>query len=144
MMLLMASGDPQGFMVWNATDLKARGAQLAAKMGAQKSAGETLADYGKYNTMLSHRETSGGGELHEKTADIFFIQSGDATLVVGGSLTESQTIGPGELRGTAVAGGESRQVSAGDVVHIPANTPHQMLLNPGHQVTYFVVKVESR
>jgi mannose-6-phosphate isomerase-like protein (cupin superfamily) len=144
MMLLMAAGDPQGFMVWKASDLKARGAQLAAKMGEQKSASETLADYGKYNTMLSRREGSGGGELHEKMADIFVIQSGDATVVVGGSLTDSHTTGAGEVRGTAVVGGASHRVSVGDVVHIPANTPHQMLLEPGHQVTYFVVKVESR
>jgi quercetin dioxygenase-like cupin family protein len=47
-------------------------------------------------------------------------------------------------RGTAVTGGESHRVSVGDVVHIPANTPHQMLVDAGHQVTYFVVKVESR
>jgi len=142
--LLLAAGDPQGFTVWKASDLKARGEQLAAKAGATKSASETLADYGHYNTMMSYRGTSGGGELHEKMADLFVIQSGDATVVVGGSLTDSHTTGPGEVRGTAVVGGASHHVSVGDVVHIPANTPHQMLLDPGHQVTYFVVKVESR
>ena len=144
-MLLMAAGDPQGFTIWKASDLKSRGEQLAAKMGPTKAVvSETLADFGRYNTMLSHRETSGGGELHEKMADIFVIQSGDATVVVGGALTDSHTTGPGEVRGTAVTGGASHHVSVGDVVHIPANTPHQMLLDSGHQVTYFVVKVESK
>jgi mannose-6-phosphate isomerase-like protein (cupin superfamily) len=144
MMLVMAAGDPQGFMVWKASDLKTRGEQLAAKMGAQKNASETLADYGNYNTMLAHREVSGGAELHEKMADLFVIQSGDATVVVGGAITDRHTTAPGEVRGTAVTGGESHRVSVGDVVHIPANTPHQMLIDAGHQVTYFVVKVESR
>jgi mannose-6-phosphate isomerase-like protein (cupin superfamily) len=144
MMLLMAAGDPQGFTVWKASDLKARGEQLAAKMNAQKTASETLADYGRYNTMLAHREASGGAELHQRMADLFVIQSGDATVVVGGAITDSHTTGPGEVRGTEVTGGERRRVSAGDIVHIPANTPHQMLLDAGHQVTYFVVKVESR
>jgi mannose-6-phosphate isomerase-like protein (cupin superfamily) len=144
MMLLMAAGDPQGFTVWKASDLKARGEQLAAKMNAQKLATETLADYGRYNTMLAHREASGGAELHEKMTDLFVIQSGDATVVVGGTITDSHTTGPGEVRGTEVTGGERHRVSVGDIVHIPANTPHQMLVDAGHHVTYFVVKVESR
>jgi mannose-6-phosphate isomerase-like protein (cupin superfamily) len=144
LMLLMAAGDPPGFTVWKASDLKARARQLAAKMNDQKLASETLADYGRYNTMLAHREATGGAELHQKMADLFVIQSGDATVVVGGAIADGHTTGPGEVRGTEVTGGERHRVSAGDVVHIPANTPHQMLLDAGHQVTYFVVKVESR
>jgi mannose-6-phosphate isomerase-like protein (cupin superfamily) len=144
MMLVMAAGDPQGFKVWKASELKARGEQLAAKMGAEKSASETLANYGNYNTMLAHREVSGGAELHEKMADLFVIQSGEATVVVGGAITDRHTTAPGEVRGTTITGGASHRVSVGDVVHIPANTPHQMLVDAGHQVTYFVVKVESR
>jgi mannose-6-phosphate isomerase-like protein (cupin superfamily) len=144
MMLLMAAGDPKGFTIWKASELKARGQQLAGKLNEQKLASETLADYGRYNTMLAHREANGGGELHEKMTDIFVIQSGDATVVVGGSMTDGHTTAPGEVRGTAVSGGERHRVSAGDIVHIPANTPHQMLVDSGHQVTYFVIKVESR
>jgi mannose-6-phosphate isomerase-like protein (cupin superfamily) len=144
MMLIMAAGDPKGFMVWKASELKTHEQQLAAKMGPTKTASEVLADYGNYNTMLAHRETSGGAELHEKMADIFVIQAGDATVVVGGTIPDSHSTGPGEVRGTAVNGGEHHRVSVGDVVHIPANTPHQMLLDAGHHVTYLVVKVQSR
>jgi hypothetical protein len=48
-LILMAAGGPQGFTVWKASDLKARGEQLAAKSGAEKFASETLADYGRYS-----------------------------------------------------------------------------------------------
>ncbi len=144
MMLLMAAGDPKGFAVWTAADIKAHGAALAGKLGADKSASEKLADYGNYNTMVAHREGPGGAELHEKFADVFFIQTGDATVVVGGKIEGSHQTGPGEIRGTTVTGGESHRVSAGDVVHIPANTPHQMLVDAGQKVTYFVVKVGSK
>jgi mannose-6-phosphate isomerase-like protein (cupin superfamily) len=144
MMLLMAAGDPQGFAIWTAADLKSRAAALGSKMGPDKLASDKLADYGKYNTQLAHREASGGAELHEKMADIFVIQSGDATVVVGGAIEGSHQTAPGEIRGTSVTGGERHRVAVGDVVHIPANTPHQMLVDPGHHVTYFVVKVESR
>ena len=147
-MLLMAAGDPKGFTIWTAGDLKARAAALASqaapKQGADRMASEKLADYGNYNTQLAHREASGSAELHEKFADIFVIQSGEATVVVGGKIDGSHQAAPGEIRGTGVSGGERHHVSAGDVVHIPANTPHQMLVDAGRQVTYFVVKVESR
>ena len=144
MMLLMAAGDPAGFAVWTAADLKARAAALAAKMNADKLASDKLADYGNYNTQLAHREASGGAELHENFADIFVIESGEATVVVGGKIEGSHQTAAGEIRGTAVTGGERHRVSTGDVVHIPPNTPHQMLVEAGRQVTYFVVKVERR
>ena len=42
-----------------------------------------------------------------------------------------------------VSGGEKHHVAPGDIVHIPANVPHQMLLDSGKHVTYFVIKVAS-
>ncbi len=143
-MLLMAAGDPQGFAVWPAGDLKARATALASKLSPEGVASDKIADYGFYNMQLAHRESTGGAELHEKFIDIFMIQSGDATLLIGGTIDGRHETGPGEIRGTAVKGGERHHVAAGDVVHIPANVPHQMVLDKGHQVTYFVVKVESR
>lgn len=148
MMLLMAAGDPTNFKIWTQSDLKAHAQalekQAASKQGAEKFASEKLADYGNYNTQLAHREVSGGAELHEKFADIFVIQSGEGTVVVGGKIEGSHQTDPGEIRGTAVTGGEKHHVMPGDVVHIPANTPHQMLVDAGKHVTYFVVKVGSR
>ena len=41
-------------------------------------------------------------------------------------------------------GGARQDVRPGDVVHIPAGTPHQMLLKDGETVTYFVVKVQEK
>jgi hypothetical protein len=68
----------------------------------------------------------------------------DATVIVGCKIDGSRQTAADEIRITSVSGGERRRVAAGDVVHIPTNTPHQMLVDTGHQVTYFVVKVESR
>ena len=142
-MLLVMAADQPTFALWTASDLKTRAAALATKLGPDKSASDKLADYGGYNTQLAHREASGGGELHEKFADIFVIQSGEATVIVGGKVEAAHQTAPGEIRGASVTGGQRRQVATGDVVHIPANTPHQMLIDPGKQVTYFVVKVAA-
>ena len=47
------------------------------------------------------------------------------------------------MRGASVKGGTRQELKAGDVVHIPAGTPHQMLVAAGNTVTYFVVKVQE-
>ncbi len=115
--------------------------ELAAK--GEGSASETLEKYPHHYTMLAYRQHSGGGELHQNFADIFFILDGHATILTGGSLVEQKTTGPGELRGKSVDGGSRQELRAGDVVHIPAGVPHQMLVSEGESITYFVVKVEE-
>jgi mannose-6-phosphate isomerase-like protein (cupin superfamily) len=129
---------------WSTAQLLERARHLretAAK--GDGSASETLEKYPHHYTMLAFRQHSGGGELHENFADVFFILEGHATVLTGGSLVDQKTSGPGEIRGKSVEGGTQQELRAGDVVHIPAGTPHQMLVPDGESVTYFVVKVEE-
>jgi mannose-6-phosphate isomerase-like protein (cupin superfamily) len=115
--------------------------ELAAK--GDGSASETLEKYPHHYTMLAFRQSSGGGELHQSFADIFFILDGRATVVTGGKLVDEKSTGPGEIRAKSVEGGSQQSVKAGDVVHIPAGMPHQTLVAQGDTVTYFVIKVEE-
>lgn len=115
--------------------------QLAAK--GDGSASETIEKYPHHYTMLAFRQSSGGGELHQNFADIFFILDGHATVVTGGRIAGEKSTGPGEIRGKSVEGGTRQDVKAGDVVHIPAGMPHQTLVKQGDTVTYFVIKVEE-
>lgn len=115
--------------------------ELAAR--GDGSASETLEKYPHHYTMLAFRQSSGGGELHQNFADIFFILDGHATVVTGGTLVDEKTTGTGEMRGKSVEGGLRQDVKAGDVVHIPAGMPHQTLVAQGDTVTYFVIKVEE-
>jgi mannose-6-phosphate isomerase-like protein (cupin superfamily) len=108
------------------------------------SASETLEKYGVDFTMLSFRSKDGGAELHEKYADIFVIVDGSATLLSGGELENPTTPSPGEVHGTAILHPATTMLAKGDVVHIPANTPHQLLIPKGGSLTYFVVKVKER
>ncbi len=107
------------------------------------SASETLEKYPHHYTMLAFRSHSGGGELHENYADLFYILDGSATVVTGGPLVDRHSSGPGEVRGSSVNGGSREDVKAGDVVHIPAGVTHQMIVPEGGTVTYFVVKVQE-
>lgn len=101
-------------------------------------------DFGDHGLSISHREKSGEVEVHEATADVMVVQSGEATLVYGGQVLDAHRTSPHEVRGTSIRGGTSRHIEAGDVVHFPAGMPHQWLLAPGKQITYLVVHVEER
>jgi mannose-6-phosphate isomerase-like protein (cupin superfamily) len=116
--------------------------QLAAQ--GDGSASETLDKYPRHFTMLAFRSRSGGGELHQNYADLFYIVDGGATIVSGGEVQDPKTTAPGEIRGAAVTGGTRREVKAGDIVHIPAGVPHQMILPARGTVTYFVVKIQEK
>ena len=55
--------------------------------------------------------------------------------MVGGRQTA-----PNQLRGSDVKGGESRHLTKGDVIVVPAGTPHWFKEVP-KTVSYYVVKV---
>lgn len=125
----LAAADPPGFVIW--------------PKGTPPGGGKPGAKFENHALSVSHREKNGIPELHEKQTDIFVIQSGEAELLVGGEVVDRQTSAPGEIRGSSIKGGVKKNVSAGDVVHIPAGIPHQFFVEPGKQITYFVVKVDK-
>lgn len=107
------------------------------------SAGETLREYPRHKAMLSFRGRSGEVEVHEKFADLFLVLSGEATLVAGGKVAGARTVAPGEMRGEAIEDGTRQELKPGDVAHVPAGTPHQMLLAGDKTFTCFVLKIQE-
>ena len=81
--------------------------------------------------------------MHEKLADLFCVLAGKATLVTGGVLNGARTIAPGETRGVSIEGGTRQTLRAGDVAHVPAGTPHQMLVKVEDTFTALVMKVQE-
>jgi mannose-6-phosphate isomerase-like protein (cupin superfamily) len=120
---------------------KAQTLKQQAEQSGTGSASVVLEKYSGHFTMLAFRNRSGGAELHKNYADIDVVIDGTCTLVFGGTIPDAKTTGPGEVRGASVQGGESTILHKGDILHIPANVPHQMLLPPGGTLTYFVIKV---
>ena len=137
----MPAGDSQGFVLWKSADLKAYAAKLSPKINDKKIATENLATFDGYLAMMAHREGSGEAELHETVADLLVVESGAGTLIIGGTIPNGKTTAPGEVRGPAVQGGERRRVAPGDVVKIAPKIPHQMLVDPGKEITYFELKI---
>jgi len=115
---------PPGFELWTPASLQ-------------------LSDYSNESFLLVHREADGQVEWHETQIDVFFVQSGSATLLIGGTLLNGETVGPHEKRNGTIQGGVRRKISAGDVIRIPARVPHQVLLDGAHDFDYVVVKVKG-
>jgi mannose-6-phosphate isomerase-like protein (cupin superfamily) len=141
--LPVIGAEPAGYKYWSASELKAFSKTLAPKVNAQKFASERLTDYGNHYTMVAHREGNGEAEFHETESDLFVVTSGTATLIVGGTILNGKTTAPHEIRGPSIEGGMRQKLSAGDIVHIPPKTPHQLVLEPGAEFTYFVMKVKE-
>jgi glc operon protein GlcG len=95
------------------------------KVAAAFDKGAVLFDASdKYMVHASRREKPGMGEVHTKDADIIYVLEGTAEFVTGGTLVEPKNIAADEIRGKEIAGGETRHLSKGDVIIVPAGTPH--------------------
>jgi mannose-6-phosphate isomerase-like protein (cupin superfamily) len=140
---VLSAADPAGFGQWKGAELKSFEKKLAPKIDAHKIASQPLGSYGNHTLSIIHREGSGEAELHESQADLFVVQSGEATLVVGGSVVEPRTTAPNEVRGPSIKDGERKRLGPGDVVHIPAKTAHQLMVDSGKQITYVIAKVNA-
>jgi mannose-6-phosphate isomerase-like protein (cupin superfamily) len=93
--------------------------------------------------VLAQRRKSGMVEYHEHTNHVFIIAEGEATLIVGGTMVNPKETGPGQTRADAIDGGETFHLSKGDVVTIPAKTPHWFKEVPTTTVAYYAINIES-
>jgi mannose-6-phosphate isomerase-like protein (cupin superfamily) len=136
---------PAGYSHWTTARIDQLSASLPAKMNKSvKVSTEPLGGWGNHSMSLVHREGSGEAELHETQSDILFIRSGDAAIIVGGTISQPRRTSAHEIRGPSIEGGEKQPLHPGDVLHIPPRTPHQMILEPGQRLNYYAVKVDAR
>jgi mannose-6-phosphate isomerase-like protein (cupin superfamily) len=136
---------PDGFQLWTGASLTQMAQELKTEAASNPHhiATRKLADFQNDLFMLSHREADGIVEWHEIQADVFFVQSGSATLQVGGNMVGGETTEPHEKRNGTIEGGVRHKLSPGDVIRIPPKTPHQILLDGSKEFTYFVIKVKG-
>jgi len=94
--------------------------------------------------VLANRASQRGAEMHDKTNHLFIIVEGEATFVTGGKLVNPKVISPGQTRADTIEGGQSHQLSKGDVIAIPANTPHWWKdTSKTGSVGYYAVNIEQ-
>jgi hypothetical protein len=89
--------------------------------------------------------------VNDRTTSIFLVLDGAGTLVTGGRLAnpvplstddpDLKLVGNGS-RGNGIENGQSRRISKGDVVIIPAGVPHGFSAIE-KSITYEVVRIDS-
>jgi mannose-6-phosphate isomerase-like protein (cupin superfamily) len=136
---------PEGFAHWPAASLSRLAQSLHADAAADPRhlAVSNIKDFPNENFILAHREADGQPEVHETQVDVILVQSGSATLLVGGTLVNGETVSPHEKRNGTIRAGVRQRLEPGDVVRIPAGMPHQIFLDGAHEITYLVVKVKG-
>jgi mannose-6-phosphate isomerase-like protein (cupin superfamily) len=135
--------DPPGYAQWSRSQLKSYDQKLRPKVNELRQAAEMVGDYGNHTAWVAHRGAKGEMEIHEQWADLMFVQTGEATLLLDAMLLNPRTTAPGEIRATSVSGGKQRVIRAGDVVLIPAGMPHQFLVNPKKPIAFFTMKIRK-
>lgn len=92
--------------------------------------------------VLAQRRGAGEVEVHEKTNHVFIIVEGEATFVTGGTLVGAKDTAPGQKRAPNVQGGEVHHLTKGDVITIPAKTPHWFKDVPTKTIAYYAINTE--
>jgi mannose-6-phosphate isomerase-like protein (cupin superfamily) len=132
-------------VLWSAQSMKAFDQKLAVKSqtSPNKVGAEIVTRYGNHLMWLVHREGPGAAEWHVKESDTFIVNSGEATVIVGGNMVGKKSTGPNEFQGPSIEGGTRTKIGPGDVFHIPANIPHQVMVEPGTKFSYMILKVNA-
>jgi glc operon protein GlcG len=72
----------------------------------------------QYQVNMIQRAKPAGAIAHRGNTELHYIVEGSGTVVTGGNIVRS------EGAGATIQGGETRRVAKGDVIVIPANSPH--------------------
>jgi len=146
--LLMApsfAADESSFALWTPSAIEQHESTLKKHVAPDHSSRETLADYGDHRFRLLYRDADGLPEEHDQIVDVVMAHSGEATLMVGGTMAGKKgSAETGEYVGTALAGGELHPLATGDIVHIPAGIPHSFLVSAGKHITYVLLKFPAQ
>ncbi len=109
------------------------------KVAAAFVKGGGLASGPYYSVGAMHRTASGAAELHDTQTDVYYVADGEAILVTGGVLIGDKVVSAGQHQGTGIQGGDVHHLAKGDVVVIPAGTPHWFKEVP-HSINYLLIK----
>ncbi|HEX9639147.1 MAG TPA: heme-binding protein [Acidobacteriota bacterium] len=114
-----------------------------SKVSAAFVKGAPLVEVDGYKVHASRREAPGMAEVHALDTDIIYVLEGTATVVTGGTVVDSKTTAPNEIRGSSIQNGRSQRLAKGDLMIVPNGTPHwfEAASNP---FLYYVVKVTAR
>lgn len=96
-----------------------------------------------FSVNVRHIEGAETALQHGRITEVWVVREGLAVLATGGSIVNAENgAGPGDLRGTAIEGGDERVIKAGDVIFIPAGIPHG--IKESESIVYLNIRFELR
>ena len=129
---------------WSSPVLLERIAYLRklARFG-EGTASEELKAFPGHSAMLSVRLRSGAVEISEGFAQVFIVLEGQATVVIGGKTEKTGNAGAGPVINATIIDGSDQHLRAGDVLHIAAGTPYQVLLAGERTIGYLMIRIRG-
>ena len=104
---------------------------------------------GKASVAMLHRvKPEASALIHDHVTETYYILSGSGTIVTGGSLGDAKPydltrVNAGMSQQGTRQGGESRRVGPGDIIIVPAGTPHSFSQLDG-PISYLVYRFEPK
>jgi mannose-6-phosphate isomerase-like protein (cupin superfamily) len=108
----------------SAADVAAMIAKSKADRKDQPLLTQRILSLAPYAANLEYRASVGPAAVHETEAEMFYVIDGGGTMVTGGKLVGETRTNAENLSGTAIDGGNTRQVAKGDFIVVPEKTPH--------------------
>jgi len=94
--------------------------------------------------VLANRREAGAVEYHEHTNHIFIIVESEGTMIIGGTMVGAKRTNAEQMTATSIDGGETYHLTKGDVITIPAKTPHWWKELSTKNIAYYAVNIESK
>ncbi len=117
--------------------------RLEASIGDRAMVFETVRNDDGHSVYFVLRGQTGRAEFHETEADLYIVHRGRATLVIGGQLTDAESLPRKQRRGSGIQGGDRHPLGPGDIIHVPVATPHHLVIDPGERFLYTLVKFDE-
>ncbi len=96
-----------------------------------------------YRAMLEYRPATAPAASHEKDAELMVVLDGAGNIVTGGKLVDEKRVNAANLSGASITDGHSQAVVKGDMLIVPANTPHQVIPTGGAPIVLMTLHVPS-
>ena len=134
---------PDGFVLWSSDHVHEVADRLEKTIGDRSMVFETIRNDEGHSVYFVLRGATARAEFHETESDLYVVHRGRATLVIGGELIDAEGLPRKQQRGSGIRGGSRRELTPGDIVHIPVAVPHQLVIAPGEQFLYELVKFDE-
>ena len=104
---------------------------------------EPILSLSPYRAMLEYRPAQAPAALHEKDAELMVVLEGTGNIVTGGKIVDEKRVNAANLSGPSIADGNTQAVVKGDMLIVPANTPHQVIPTGGAPIVLMTLHIPS-